>query len=209
MFLLSAAIKCLRKLNIQFSIIKNEQKLTVVVGAFRGLHLVIRVAAVAPLSRGVTFQPLSDINQTNPYTQWRDGPIPIVTQAVQLLFSGLTVTPIPYQPVSQPPYHQRWPKRLHPTALETSSNGVVETLRPEPDQAQTIIKVVLKFLSGLMPILTNNTHITAYLGRLWKTRRNPVKRRQKNLLTEDLRESALYAYHVVIKNYLFRLRVRP
>ena len=109
------------------------------------------------------FQPLSDINQTNPYTQQRDGPIPVVTQAVQLLFGGLTVTSIPYRPVNQPLYHHRQPKCLHPTALETSSNGVVGTLRPEPDQAQTIIKVVFKFLSGLMPILTSNTHVTAYL----------------------------------------------
>ena len=46
------------------------------------------------------FQLLSDINQTNPYTQWRDSPIPVVTQAVQLLFGGLTVTPIPYRPIS-------------------------------------------------------------------------------------------------------------
>ena len=46
------------------------------------------------------FQLLSDINQTNPYTQWRYSPIPVVTQAVQLLFDGLTVTPILYRPVS-------------------------------------------------------------------------------------------------------------
>ena len=54
MFLLSAAVKCLRKLIIEFSIIKNKQKLTVVIGALRESHLVAHVAAVAPLARGVT-----------------------------------------------------------------------------------------------------------------------------------------------------------
>ena len=58
MLLLSAAIKCLRKLIKEFSVIKNEYKLTVVIGALRGLHLVIRVAAVTPLSWGVTIYAL-------------------------------------------------------------------------------------------------------------------------------------------------------
>ena len=44
-----------------------------------------------------------------------------------------------------------------------SPSGVVETLRPEPDQAQTIIKVIFKFLTGLMPIVTSNTHVIATL----------------------------------------------
>ena len=152
------------------------------------------------------FQPLSDNNRTNPSTQRRIRPHSRRLPAVQLLFRGLTVTPLPYRPVNQPPYHQRWPKCLNPTALELDSNGVVGTLRLELDQAQTIIKVVFKFLIILMPNLTNNTHVTAYLVCRRKTQRNPKIDRKKNLLTKDLIESGLYVFIINIKNYLIRLQ---
>ena len=80
---------------------------------------------------------------------------------------------------------------------------------PSSTKHKQLLMVVFKFLSVLMPILTSNTHVTVYLDCLKNIRKDPMNYRWKNLLTEDLTESGLYAYHIVIKNYLFRLRVRP
>ena len=82
----------------------------------------------------------------------------------------------------------------NPTALELNSNGVVETLGPEPNQTQTIIKVVFKFLTGLMPILTRNTHVTVYLEYLKQTRRDPMIKRWKNMLTEKFNNIHIRLY---------------
>ena len=152
------------------------------------------------------FQPLSNINRTNPSTQRRIRPHSRRLPTVQLHFRGSTVTPLPYRPVSQPPYYQRWPKCLNPTTLKLDSNGVVGTLRPEPDQTQTIIKAVFKFLTILMPIITSNTHVTAYLKCRRKTRRSPKIDRKKNLLTKDLTELGLYVLISRITRLDFKVR---
>ena len=56
-------------------------------------------------------------------------------------------------------------RRVPMIPLESNSSVVIGTLQPEPDQTQIIIySVVFKFLTSLMPILTSNTHVTAYLG---------------------------------------------